>query len=50
MESNLPATRDETTPKGYIPDTSRTGLVTYQQLFRDWQRRLRFIVGGNDSE
>lgn len=42
--------RDETTPKRYIPDTSGSGLVTYIQLFRDWQRRLRFIVGGSDSE
>jgi len=42
--------RDATTPKAYIPDTSGTGLVTYLQLFSDWQRRLRFIVGGNDSE
>jgi len=26
------------------------GLVTYDELFRDWQGKLRFIVGGRDHE
>ncbi len=25
-------------------------LIAYEALFRDWQRELRFVIGGNDSE
>ncbi len=38
-------------PKEYIPDNGRdTRLVTYEDLFRDWQGKLKFIVGGKDSD
>ncbi|HYK02203.1 MAG TPA: hypothetical protein VE974_10635 [Thermoanaerobaculia bacterium] len=47
---NWLAVRDANTPKTYLPDSSATGLVTYEQLFREWERVLRFQVGGSDSE
>jgi len=33
-------------PKEYF--TNR--LTTYEELFREWQSRLRFIVGGRDAD
>lgn len=47
---NWLAVRDANTPRTYIPDNSPTGLVTYDELFREWERMLRFQVGGSDSE
>ncbi|WP_058043672.1 LodA/GoxA family CTQ-dependent oxidase [Streptomyces roseifaciens] len=36
-------------PKGYVLDRGNdTRLLTYEDLFREWQRRLRFVVGGRD--
>jgi len=38
-------------PKEYIPDNGRdTRLLSYEDLFRNWQGALKFIVGGKDSE
>lgn len=38
-------------PKEYIPDNGQdTRLLTYEDLFRDWQGKLKFIVGGKDSD
>ena len=38
--------------KEYVVDnaTNQSKLWTYDELFRDWQRRLSFIVGGADAE
>jgi len=37
-------------PKEYVPDNLRDSrLLTYEELFRDWQGRLRFIIGGKDA-
>lgn len=37
------------TAKGYIPDDRKDSrLVTYQDLFREWQKLLHFVVGGKD--
>lgn len=39
----------EREPKGYVlDDRVDPRLVSYDDLFRDWQGLLRFIVGGND--
>ncbi|AOR36057.1 hypothetical protein BFF78_37875 [Streptomyces fodineus] len=36
-------------PKEYVLDNGRdTRLLTYENLFREWQSHLRFIVGGRD--
>ncbi|MER6030971.1 hypothetical protein [Streptomyces sp. NPDC001851] len=36
-------------PKEYVLDNGRdTRLLTYDNLFREWQSHLRFIVGGRD--
>jgi hypothetical protein len=36
-------------PKEYVlDDRSDTRLLSYDDLFRDWQGKLRFIVAGND--
>lgn len=40
--------RDATTPLGYSLRAS--DLVTYEELFRDWERALRFVVGGRDEQ
>jgi hypothetical protein len=32
------------------PKDPENPLLTYDELFQDWQRKLRFIVGGRDSE
>lgn len=38
-------------PRGYIlDDRSDPRLVTYDDLFREWEGLLRFIVGGRDHE
>jgi hypothetical protein len=38
-----------TTPKTYFLDIrDEAQLITYDALFRDWQRQLRFVIGGND--
>lgn len=35
----------------YIPDDRKdTRLVTYDDLFRDWQKELRFIIKGKDAD
>ncbi|MBB5802131.1 hypothetical protein F4560_001899 [Saccharothrix ecbatanensis] len=37
-------------PREYVlDDRTDSRLVSYDDLFRDWQGRLRFIVGGNDA-
>ncbi|MGW5055626.1 hypothetical protein [Actinokineospora sp. NPDC004072] len=37
-------------PKEYVlDDRTDSRLVSYEDLFRDWQGALRFIVGGNDA-
>ena len=37
--------------KHYAPDIAESGrLIGYEDLFREWERLLRFVVGGNDSE
>jgi hypothetical protein len=41
----------ERTPKRYTGDDSNVlGQLTYDDLFRDWQGQLRFIVGGRDHD
>ncbi|MFG2846770.1 LodA/GoxA family CTQ-dependent oxidase [Kitasatospora sp. NPDC048296] len=36
-------------PREYVLDNGRdTRLLTYDDLFREWQQHLRFIVGGRD--
>jgi hypothetical protein len=38
-------------PRGYILDDRKDPrLVTYDELFEDWEGLLRFIVGGRDHE
>jgi hypothetical protein len=37
-------------PKKYFINTGDTALITYAGLFREWQSRLRFIVGGRDAD
>ena len=38
-------------PKQYIADDSLDArLWTYDELFRDWQGHLRFVIGGKDAE
>lgn len=37
-------------PKKYFINTGDAALVTYAGLFREWQSRLRFIVGGRDAD
>jgi hypothetical protein len=38
-------------PKQYVLDDRQdTRLVSYEELFRDWQGRLKFIVGGDDHD
>jgi hypothetical protein len=37
--------------KDYIPDNSRSkDLISYNDLFSDWEKYLRFIIGGKDEE
>jgi hypothetical protein len=43
--------RTPSTPKTYISDnTNNPKLLTYDQLFRDWEHQLEFEIGGKDSE
>lgn len=43
--------RTPTTPKVYIIDDRKDKrLVTYDELFEDWERQLRFEIGGRDAE
>jgi hypothetical protein len=38
-------------PKGYTPDTANDPLqLSYEDLFRDWQNLLRFVVEGRDYD
>lgn len=38
-------------PKVYAPDTARDPLqLSYEDLFRDWQNLLRFVVEGRDYD
>jgi hypothetical protein len=38
-------------PKQYIADDSVDArLWTYDDLFRNWQGHLRFVIGGKDAE
>lgn len=42
--------RDESTPKLYlVDDWLDLGLVSYSDLFRHWERSLRFVTGGEDE-
>jgi len=42
--------RTATTPKKYRQDASGTpGQLTYEELFRAWEKELRFIIRGQDS-
>ncbi|MEO8380454.1 MAG: hypothetical protein ABI779_12385 [Acidobacteriota bacterium] len=38
------------TPKQYATDAEEARLISYDDLFRQWETALRFVVGGNDSE
>lgn len=47
--------RSPTTPRIYIEDPTIADridprLVSYDDLFRDWEHELRFIIGGQDAE
>ena len=47
--------RTATTPKVYISDTTIADrndprLISYEDLFKDWEKMLRFEIGGNDTE
>jgi hypothetical protein len=47
----LQRNRTASTPKVYIVDHFvEQQLVTYEQLFRDWEHLLKFEIGGRDSE
>jgi hypothetical protein len=47
----LQRNRTPSSPKSYIVDDfSNPRLVTYEQMFRDWEHLLKFEIGGNDSE
>lgn len=40
--------RDPQTPLGY---TLRSGdLVSYEEMFRNWEKELKFIIGGKDED
>lgn len=42
--------RTSTTPKVYEPDSAATpGQLGYEDLYRNWERELRFIIGGKDE-
>lgn len=42
--------RDENTPRLYmVDDWLDLGLVSYSDLFRHWERSLRFVTGGEDE-
>src|SRR6185436_811570 len=48
---NWMAVRPAGGEKHYSPDVSEEErLFPYVDLFREWERLLRFVVGGNDSE
>jgi hypothetical protein len=35
----------------YVPDNrSDTRLLSYDDLFADWERQLRFVIGGKDAD
>ena len=37
--------------RDYVPDDFSDGrLVSYDDLFQEWQRLLRFVIGGKDDE
>jgi hypothetical protein len=43
--------RTPTTPKVYIIDDRKDPrLVTYNELFEDWEGKLKFEIGGRDAE
>jgi hypothetical protein len=47
----MQANRSPSTPKQYIVDDRQDSrLVSYDDLFRDWERALRFEIDGKDSE
>ena len=37
-------------PKRYEPDMRTTPQLSYEDLFRNWQGLLRFIVEGRDHD
>jgi hypothetical protein len=37
-------------PKEYFLNAGSPALITYAGLFREWQKRLRFIIGGRDAD
>ena len=37
-------------PKEYVMDESSPRLWSYEDLFKDWQGQLKFIIGGKDAE
>jgi hypothetical protein len=43
--------RTPDTPRVYIVDDwLDPSLVNYSDLFRDWEKSLRFVIGGVDEE
>jgi hypothetical protein len=47
----MQANRTPSTPKRYIVDDRQDSrLVSYDDLFRDWEHALRFEIAGKDSE
>ena len=34
----------------YLPDRDDARLLTYDELFSDWEKALKFIVRGTDVE
>jgi hypothetical protein len=42
--------RTADTPKEYLTDGTDSRLVSYDELFQAWERKLRFDVRGEDTE
>jgi hypothetical protein len=43
--------RDDDTPEVYVVDDRQdASLVTYDELFEDWEKAVKFIIGGKDAE
>lgn len=42
--------RSDTAPREYIRNLNNDQLLSYNELFQNWEKALKFIKGGNDSE
>lgn len=47
----MQADRGQDTPKKYVADDRSDGIfISYQDLFRAWEKHLKFEIGGRDAE